>query len=407
MNLSLSDESPDGSLVVGMNWGELVVADAVTGSVLDTQSISTGPLHSVRFQDDNQTLLLASRNDRELRSFSRKTREVQKAYQVKKSLSAVAINSEKTSWITADASGEIRMWGTSAASEPLSRTDSESGCKFAQFLPATSEVLLARDDATSLWSPTSNEERPFSDLRSVQRAAKDGSILVGLHSTTNSSTTLEIWNRNTDVTSSITVPYSIYQNCLALSRSGRWLATRGEGKSIELFDLTTKDPRPIHSFDARCFGFAFSPDEKLLVGGVQYGEVCCFEVESGKRLKNYAEWQSFWAWGMGCAFSPDSKYVACGNESGTIHVWNTHTRELITRLTGNQGEVLCIAFFPDGKRLVSGGTGDIRLWDFQAGQEIMSMQVPDQRVVCVSVNDQGDAVLALSPEGHVSVWKAH
>jgi WD40 repeat protein len=79
---------------------------------------------------------------------------------------------------------------------------------------------------------------------------------------------------------------------------------------------------------------------------------------------------------------------------------------LVAQLTGNQGELRCLAFFPDGKRLVSGGSGEIRIWDIEAGQELLSLPVIDNRVAHIAVNPAGNAVLAISPSGRVQVWDA-
>jgi eukaryotic-like serine/threonine-protein kinase len=403
--LSLSDESIDGELVVGMDWGELVVANATgTGSIVQRQAISTGPLHSARFQDGSSLLLLASRNDRELRSFSRSSLDVQKVYQVKKSLAAVAISSDKSRWVTADANGEIRMWGVVPDSEGHSQTDRARNFQFAQFLDSRSDLILGDTESTCTWLPGSKTESPLHETPNVQCASKNGSVLVGVRSKTANATTLEIWNGYSKESSILTVPYLIYEQCMELSPSGRWLATRGDGTLLDVYDLSKPSLQPVHRLDAHCLSLAFSPNENYLACGVQFGEVRCFEVESGIRQKNFAEWQSFWAWGMSCAFSPDSKYIASGNESGTIDVWNTETRELVSRLTGNQGEIHCLAFFPDGRRLISGGTGGIRLWDFQSGQELISLSTQDKHIRRVGVSETGDSVFAHSKAGQVDVW---
>ena len=55
------------------------------------------------------------------------------------------------------------------------------------------------------------------------------------------------------------------------------------------------------------------------------------------------------------AFSPDGKRVATGGEDRLVKVWDAETgRELFT-LKGHPGNVFGVAFFPGGERLVSGG----------------------------------------------------
>ena len=53
-------------------------------------------------------------------------------------------------------------------------------------------------------------------------------------------------------------------------------------------------------------------------------------------------------------------------------MWDVTTRLLMgDALEGHESEVLCVAFSPDGARLVSGSMDrSLRLWDLATGQQI-------------------------------------
>ena len=70
------------------------------------------------------------------------------------------------------------------------------------------------------------------------------------------------------------------------------------------------------------------------------------------------------------AFSPDGKWIVSGgHEYNKLKVWDASTGRDIRTLKGHGGSVICVAFSPNGKRIVSGhGSGNlgdciVKVWD--------------------------------------------
>lgn len=81
------------------------------------------------------------------------------------------------------------------------------------------------------------------------------------------------------------------------------------------------------------------------------------------------------SWPKDVALSPDGRTVAiatgCHLAScrGTVWLWDLETQQ-IQALNGHVGDVLSVAFHPQGAWLASGGIDNsIRIWDWQTGQE--------------------------------------
>jgi WD40 repeat protein len=118
-------------------------------------------------------------------------------------------------------------------------------------------------------------------------------------------------------------------------------------------------------------------------------------------------------------FSPDGRWIA-GGDYQEVKVWDAQTGQQVFALKGHRHYVDSVAFSPDGKRLLGAGRildandalqagADLKVWDTQSGQEILSLQADTNRVysVCFSVCfGPGGSCLATARWGKVRVWDA-
>ena len=78
----------------------------------------------------------------------------------------------------------------------------------------------------------------------------------------------------------------------------------------------------------------------------------------------------------GVALSPDGHRLACATwrpnfdrtqSHGAVVLYDTNTGDELLTLEGNSTGVNCVSFNPDGKRLASGGDGNLlRIWDLES-----------------------------------------
>lgn len=78
------------------------------------------------------------------------------------------------------------------------------------------------------------------------------------------------------------------------------------------------------------------------------------------------------------------------------------SRAELRTFTGHTGRVTGVAFFPDGKRLVSGSAdGTLRLWDVQTGQEVGQIKVFNREVTSVATDGTDIAAGTLGGTAHL------
>jgi WD40 repeat protein len=85
---------------------------------------------------------------------------------------------------------------------------------------------------------------------------------------------------------------------------------------------------------------------------------------------------------VGIAFSPDGSTIAGICTDGKVRGWEASTGKELFTLPGHEGRVLpfgCVAFTPDGCRLVSLSSGEdkaLRVWDLQEKRQVLAIDHP-------------------------------
>jgi WD40 repeat protein/tRNA A-37 threonylcarbamoyl transferase component Bud32 len=115
------------------------------------------------------------------------------------------------------------------------------------------------------------------------------------------------------------------------------------------------------------------------------------------------------AWGggqvMSVAFSPDGRWAVSGDEKGTVRFWDLRTGEQVRRLTDHRRQVQALAFSPDGTKVLSGGLDTVlRLSDAATGQEIRCFAGHKVGVLRAHFSPDGQHILSGDWEGGLRLW---
>jgi WD40 repeat protein len=115
---------------------------------------------------------------------------------------------------------------------------------------------------------------------------------------------------------------------------------------------------------------AVVPGGRTVLSGGADGSVAAWDLSGARRLGQAFRWGSP---DSGCAqppcfvINPESTLMATDQADGTVALIGLRTRRVIGRLPSSDGaETDALAFFPDGRRLVTGDVkGRVKLWDLR------------------------------------------
>jgi WD40 repeat protein len=160
--------------------------------------------------------------------------------------------------------------------------------------------------------------------------------------------------------------------------------------------------RTIHFFEdreleIRCL--AFSPDGKRLASAGLAGGFRLWDTATGKNVKAFPTKGHAFA----VAFSPNGRILALA-EDNCIHCWDVHRDCKLRTLKGHRQRVVCLAFAPDGKSLVSGSWDKtIRVWSLPLGKENRPLHTPGW-VFTVAWAPNGKTIASGGEDGKIRLW---
>ena len=234
-------------------------------------------------------------------------------------------------------------------------------------------------------------------------------------------------------------------NSVAVSPSGKLIASESLNKSICLWDVASGKLVSKSEHDAHVASIVFSPiDERFIAFGLYDGTVNVWDTTSdeictlgnhsrivnsidfsadGKYIASGSADKTIRTWDVrlrepaagpltghtgsvfSVAYSTDGKTIASGSSDTTVRIWDSVTG-LLSTLRGHSNIVSSVAYSYDGKRIVSGSNTTILVWDAQSGQIVCRLATKYHTVESVCFSPDGKQILSGYEDRTARIWDA-
>ncbi len=414
---SLPKFSPDGRMLVTMPWGVegdrlIYTYSTVNGSLMNQwegERATFSPGGTLAIENAGAVRLVDVGKNLVVQAFSGKSAEF-------------SSDGQTLALLDRD---QIRLFDVSSGKRLQSLEGSFKDVSSLQFAPdGRSLAIVGNGPADSLGAPQAmlwqlpDGKRTVVDVQDPLKLAyapNEGSLLIwtaeGIHifnpTTAASVATFDEYGTNVDG-----VAFSPDGKTLAANSGNPHLTTRLWGTEDGQLKKTIEDPNNPGYGGAKV---SFSPDGQLLWAQGRF-----WRVNDGARMTSLES-----VLGKGSppyfpasvSFSPDGQMLAVGYLEGHLRLWDLGQEKLIRELEGYQGEVLDLAFSPDGKTLAAiFGYPDtaIQLWTVPEGERLLSIKgvnwTHEFSQVVFSPNGQTLATVSKNEDGMdlgtVELWRA-
>ncbi|KAJ6546138.1 hypothetical protein B0H10DRAFT_2385059 [Mycena sp. CBHHK59/15] len=202
-------------------------------------------------------------------------------------------------------------------------------------------------------------------------------------------------------------------NCLAVSNAGDIVATGSRSGTLNLWN-TSLGIQTLPPLQGETWGLAsisFSSDSTVLFSGVSRGEICVWDVHTGKILQtlharngeDLLTEKKALTW---FAVSGNDSAIVCGFQDGSVQILDTKTPDrLCPLLNGHTDAVNAVAFsYSQGMVISASVDSTIRLWDSQTGACITEFWGHTASVEDVAFSPDDSKIVSGSFDGTMKIW---
>jgi WD40 repeat protein len=286
------------------------------------------------------------------------------------------------------------------------------------FRPDGTLVTSAQQGETLLWSARSGRIKRRFAIGGPFAISPDGRFAALARNSpnpANPSASLAVLDLTTGRRRDLTpLPAQAWIVSVAFTPDGRRVVGASLEGNLRVWDLASGAIVQTFADQSSGENLAVTPDGRTLFSGAETGTVVAWDLSGSQQLGRGLGWNTR-GQNQGClttpcfVFNPQSTLMATSQGDGTVALIDLRTGRVIDTLAARNGpQAEAMAFFPDGRRLATGGiAGRVTLWDVHARKVLRTIRFPEG-VWWVAVSPDGRRLAvqsrtAVNPRSYVEV----
>lgn len=224
---------------------------------------------------------------------------------------------------------------------------------------------------------------------------------------------IRIWDVSTGEIDATLAAHTAAVNSVAWSADGVFLVSASVDRTIRIWDANTQAPSiEVSSDPVWVDGSTISPTSRISwsssdeqFASTDGADIHIWNARTGILQVTLLGGQS--PVGSIC-WSPNGSEIACGREDGTIQIWDTSSRELVSTFigSGTKDSIVCVDWSPNGLKLASCRRGDssIRIWDLQSSSPPAVLTGHENSVNSISWSPDSKELASGSFDATIRIW---
>lgn len=397
--------TPNGKRVISGSWGKTrKVWSLETGEELFNFAVSTGMKNeAIAFTLDSKRLIFGS-DDKTIKVCNLETGEEQLSFGDDRGLRAVAAISNNrvisVSW------NNTKIWDLETGKQLLNHKNHSDWIAAVAFTPDGKRIITGPYESTGIssfkvWNLETGKEL-FKLTGYIQYTNHPLYLMLVTPDSKKaianaSERSLKVWDLETGQELVSLIGHTDPITSAALHPNNKLVVSGSKDNTLKLWSLEAKEQiSTCNLYTSPVKILVIPPDEKQVISGLRDNTIKVWDLETKQEISTFTNHKAKFVNPM--AIGPDGKQFICGSDKQRLKLWNLATGEAKTAFPADANWLEAIAFTPDGKRLIYGSQGNIKIVDLETAKEtdLFTLTGHLHAVTAIAITPNGKRMVSAS-----------